>query len=72
MNKKERVKAVNSLMELVHQYGYANYLECATECNNDPDRNMAVIQEQNNLEKIIRYEIYALIDKLDTKKEEDK
>lgn len=71
MKKSERVKAVQSIMKLVHQYGCCNYLQPQHEKDRNEERYLYLLNEEHNLSKIIEYEIYALIDELDRQKEKE-
>lgn len=63
MNKSERIKAINSMMELVSQYGYCNYL--LGKNMRDDEKYNQLYHQQVEIYSIIRFELYAMIDRLE-------
>lgn len=66
MKRSERIKAINSIMELVSQYGYCNYL--LGKNIKDDEKIIQLDHQQNELYSIIRYELYAMIDRLEKRR----
>ena len=60
MKRSERIKAINSIMELVSQYGYCNYL--LGKNIKDDEKIIQLDHQQNEIYSIISYELYAMID----------
>lgn len=53
-------------MELVSQYGYCNYL--LGKNIKDDEKIIQLDHQQNELYSIIRYELYAMIDRLEKRR----
>ena len=66
MKRSERIKAINSIMELVSQYGYCNYL--LGKNIKDDEKIIQLDHQQNEIYSIIRYELYAMIDRLEKRR----
>ena len=69
MKRSERIKAINSIMELVSQYGYCNYL-LGKNMGDDEKYNL-LYHNQNETYSIIRFELYAMIDRLEKEEREE-
>lgn len=70
MNRHERLQAINSIMELVSQYGYCNYL-LGKNMSNDEKYNQ-LYHQQVEIYSVIRFELYAMIDRLEKEESEEK
>lgn len=70
MKQSERIKAINSIMELVSQYGYCNYL--LGKNMTDDEKYHRLYHNQTETYSIIRYELYAMIDRLEKEESEEK
>lgn len=69
MKRSERIKAISSIMELVSQYGYCNYL--LGKNMRDDEKIQQLEHQQNDIYSIIRYELYAMIDRLEKEEREE-
>lgn len=69
MKRSERIKAINSIMELVSQYGYCNYL--LGKNITDDEKFIQLEHQQNEIYSIIRFELYAMIDRLEKEEREE-
>lgn len=69
MSKRERLKEINSIMELIYQHGNACYL--MGKKGYDAETYDYVSSECDNLEKVIRCELYSMIDRIEQKEKEE-